>query len=190
MADKLNASRMQKVIFFRVILALASLGILAWQLVRMKTLLSAVKSTTSVPAVPYNDAVQKGIELLVDQSGTWAQATVVLLGTLVALWIAKGDESGLAFRVELWPEICIWLAGAFMLGAGLYCHNEYLDSIVTALEVGGLTSDATIKIPNVFDEKYEAVRSEQFRLLIFGTAASAVAILSVRKHKQSGGADG
>jgi hypothetical protein len=152
----------------------------------MTALLRAVASTTSVTAVPYNDAVQKGVELLVNQSGSWAQATTLLLGALAALWIAKGDEPRLALRLRLWPEIVIWCAGVFMLGAGLYCYNDYLDSIATALEVGGLTSDTAISIPNVFDEKYEALRSEQFRLLLFGTAASALAILSVRQQFSGG----
>src|SRR5216117_409393 len=103
----------------RPVFALIALGILVWRLVRITVLLRAVASTTSVTAIHWNEPVQKAIEMLVGQSSLWAQATAILLGGLVALWLAKGDEPQLALNRRQWPEIITWLVGAFMLLAGL-----------------------------------------------------------------------
>lgn len=160
---------------------------MVWRIVKMNGLLDAIASATSVVAVPYNDAIQKGVELLIEQSVSWAQATTLLLGVLATLWIAKGDDPRLAFRTRLVPEIAMCCAGMLMLFASLYCYHEYLAGIVTALEAGGSTSPEVIKIPNVFHEKYEALRGEQLTLLLFGFVASGLAVFSVRNL--SGGDD-
>jgi peptidoglycan/LPS O-acetylase OafA/YrhL len=166
-------------LFIRVVLACTALGTLGWSLHEISSVLDKIASTTSVGAVPYNAAVQKAIEVLIDQSKTWAQVTFVLLGLLAALWVAKSDEPQLALKLHFLPEIVIWVAVIGMLVAGLYCHNEYLNKISTALESGGVTSRSPVSIPNVFDSNYESLMSEQFRLLIFGSVASAVALFSV-----------
>jgi len=166
-------------LLFRIMLAVAAMGSLIWRLFTIATLLHGIAATTSVRAIPYNAAVQKGIEVLVDQSRTWAQITTVLLGLLGALWVAKKDQPQLTISKEFWPEILLWLAVIAMLFAGLYCHYEYVDSISTALETGGVTSNTSLTIPDVFDPKYESMIAEQLHLLILGTIASALAIFSV-----------
>jgi hypothetical protein len=74
-----------------------------------------------------------------------------------------------------------------MLIAGLYCHNEYLDRISSALESGGVTSKEAMSIPDVFGPKYESLMAEQFRLLIISSVSSAVALFSVAQL--AGGSD-
>ncbi len=166
-------------LLLRVALAVTAVGTLIWRLCRISTLSLEIASTTSVVAIPYNAAVQKAIEVLVDESRTWAQVTIVLLGLLGALWLATRDQPQLRITRQLWPEIVTWVAVVTMLIAGLYCHHEYLDGISTALETGGVTSKASVSIPDVFDPKYESMITEQFRLLIFGSVASGLALFNV-----------
>ena len=80
------------------------------------------------------------------------------------------------------------VSGALMLIAGLYCYNEYIAGIAAALEAGGTTSGQTVSIPDVFDDKFDALRTEQFRLFLVGALASVLAVFSVRHL--SGGHDG
>lgn len=165
----------------RACLGVVALVILGWRVVNLWTALDTVASTTSVVGIPYNDAVEKGVELLVQQADSWAQATTLLLAAVAALWIAKGDEPRLALKRRLWPEIAMWVAGVLMLGAGLYCHNEYLAGIASALETGGVTSGQdSIRVPNVFDDRYEVLRAQQLWLLVLGSTASVLAVFSVR----------
>lgn len=166
--------------FVRPVFALIALGLLVWRLVRITVLFRAVASTTSVMAIQWNEPVKKAIDMLIGQSSLWAQASAILLGGLVALWLAKADEPQLSLNRRQWPEIMTWLVGAFMLLAGLYCYNEYVASVAVALEVGGVTSGAAVSIPDIFADKYDALRTEQFRLLVLGAIASALAIFSVR----------
>jgi len=163
----------------RVALAFTAVGTLIWRLCRISNLSFAIASTTSVVAIPYNAAVQKAIEVLVDESRTWAQVTIVLLGLLGALWLAKRDQPQLRMTRQFWPEIVIWFAAITMLIAGLYCHHEYLDGISTALETGGVTSKNSVSIPNVFDPKYESMMAEQLWLLILGSVTSGLALFNV-----------
>src|ERR1043166_7411264 len=109
----------------RYLMALSALRVLVWRLVKIRALLRAVSSSTSVAPIPWNDAVQKAIETLVQKAGLWAQATALLLAALVTLWVAKSDEPRLALSPHLLPEIATWLVGVSMLLAGLYCYNEY-----------------------------------------------------------------
>lgn len=163
----------------RVLLAVIALGTLGWRLCRITTLSNDIASTTTVGAIPYNDAVQKSIDILVDQSKTWAQVTFVLLSLVLALWLGKRDQPQLTLTRHFLPEIVIWIAVVFMLIAGLYCHNEYLNHISTALESGGVTSKSAMSIPDVFGSKYESLIAEQFWLLVIGSVASAVALFSL-----------
>ena len=165
--------------FVRSVFAVIALGFLIWRLVRIKVLFCAIASTTS-GAIQWNEPVQKAVDMLIGQATLWAQASALLLGGLVALWLAKADEPQLVLNRSHLPEIVTWLVGAVMLLAGLYCYNEYVDSVAGALEAGGVTSGAAVSIPDIFADKYEALRTEQFRLLVFGAIASASAIFSVR----------
>lgn len=165
----------------RPLLALACLGLAGFEVWSLVCLLHDIAEITSIRPIPYNVAVQRGVELLTNQAGSCAQLTTLLLGALAALWIAKGDEPRLALSRRLWPEIVMWCTGVLMLGTGLYCYHEYLSRVASALEVGGVTSPSSISIPDVFNEKFESLLTEQFRLLVFGTILSGLAILSVRQ---------
>lgn len=175
------ASRKGKMRLARILLALASLGILAWRVLRMISLVHYIDRTTSVTSLRYNEITQRGIDVLIKQTDSWAQATTILIGVLAALWVAKGDEPRLALTHLLWPEITMWCAGVAMLVLELYCQKEYLGIIAHALEVGGATASGTQStIPDVFNNPYEALRIEQMWLLLFGGAASVCAVFSVR----------
>ncbi|MEN6532841.1 MAG: hypothetical protein ABFD89_04210 [Bryobacteraceae bacterium] len=177
--------------WFRVTLAVGSVGVVGWRLFSLGWSLGAVASTTSTEGIPYNEAVQKGVELLVQQSDSWARATAFLIAVLAGLWIAKGDRPHLVLQWKLWPEIVMWFAGLFMLCAGLYCYNQYLDHIANALEACGRTSAGATTpktIANVFHTNYEALRAEQFWFLVCGTSASCLAVFSLKN--QSGGGNG
>ena len=163
----------------RIVLVVAILGTLGWRLCKIAELEGAIASRTSVVSIPYNDAVQKATEVRLDQSRSRAQVTIIFLGLLGALWVAKRDAPQLTLSRHFWPEIVIWVAVVAMLIVGLYCHNEYLDNIATALESGGVTSGKSVSIPNVFDPKYETLLAEQFRLLLLGSGASVLALFSV-----------
>jgi|HubBroStandDraft_4_1064222.scaffolds.fasta_scaffold199712_2 hypothetical protein len=165
----------------RILFALGSVAILAWRACHMMLLVQSIDLLTSVASLQYNEITQKGIDVIIAQSDSWAQATTILIGVLAALWVAKGDEPQLALRKQLWPEIIMWCAGAFTLLLGLYCQKKYLGFIAHALEVGGATARReAASIPDVFSDPYEALRTEQMWLLIFGAAMSAFAVFSVR----------
>jgi hypothetical protein len=164
----------------RVCLVVVATILLVWQLTAMNRLLGEVQSITAIRSVPYNEAVQSAVNLLVEQSTSWSQVALLLLGALAALWIAKKDEAGLALKPQNWPEIVMWLAGVGLLVASVYCHNEYLDGLAAALQAGGVTAGTTITIADVFSDKFEALRREQATLLVFGTAISVVAFFSIR----------
>jgi hypothetical protein len=146
----------------------------------VRVLFSQIDKVTILTPIPYNDLVQKGIDLLVGQSGSWAQVTGLFLAALAGLWVATGHEPRLAFSRRLWPEVVTWLAGVSMLVAALYCYHRYIRGMAVALEVGGTTSTARMSIPNVFIYPYSALLALQLRLLLLGSLASIFGIILVR----------
>jgi hypothetical protein len=89
----------------RVSLAFLALGTLGWRLCRISILSHDISATTTVVAIPYNDAVQKAIDISIDQSKTWAQVTLVLLGLVLALWLGKRDQPQLALTRRFWLRL-------------------------------------------------------------------------------------
>lgn len=162
------------------------LVVVAWivliqQIAAMNRLLAEVGAITSLRSVQYNDTVQSAIDLLVEQSTSWSQVALLMLGALAALWIAKADEARLVLKGHNWPEIGMWLAGFSLLIASVYCHNEYLDGLAAALEAGGVTAVRDMPtIADVFSDKFEALRREQLTLLVSGALISLLAFFSIR----------
>jgi hypothetical protein len=168
---------------FRSILALSCLGLFVWRFLTLNDLITQITKETSGVSIAYSETVKHAIDLYVGESSSWAQATMVLLGVLAALWIAKREDPRLLLRPDLLPEIVMWFVSACMLGASLYCHNEYVGALARALEAAVpsvLEVGHPLKIINVFVGKYDVLRSEQFRLLIFGAVVASLAVFSVR----------
>lgn len=130
----------------RKLLAIGTVLVLGWRMAKVVAMLAQVR-VPSIPSMPHNDVVAKAIDLLIDESRTVAQTTIVLVGVLGAVWVAKADETHLRFKREFWPEIVMWFVGVLMLLTGLYCYHGYVGGVANALEAGG-TTGATI--PNVF----------------------------------------
>lgn len=165
----------------RVAFALVAAAMLVRQALETRTLLAALDAKTSVGPIQYNEAIQSSIDLFTDQSTSWSQATLVLLGLLAALWVAKADQARLVLKLEYVPELVMWFASIVLLIGSLYCYTEYVQGVASALEVGGVTSDPhkpPLTIANVFDNKYDALRREQLRLFMFGGVASILALFS------------
>ena len=131
----------------------------------------------------HNDLIKESIAARTSQSTAWAGATAVLLGVLLTLWIAKGDDLHLLVSGSLWQELVQWIAAVLLLGLGLYCHTAYLDSLADAFATGGTTHESKdskdpLIIPDLFDPSVEKLRDAQFWLLIAGGVCSALALLA------------
>ena len=152
-----------------------------YQFGAFRQLVNEISAKTSVGSVPYNDGVRHSIELLIQDSSSWADASLLLLGALATLWVAKADEVRLLLNWNALPEILMWIASVSLLLAAVYCHREYVDGVASALEAGGRTSAPDkLQIANVFDEKFEGLRSLEFDLLVSGALAGVLGFFSVR----------
>jgi hypothetical protein len=155
--------------------------LLIWRVIATIGLFSRLEEKTTTKPIPYNDAVQQSIELFTGQATSWKQATLVLLGLLATLWIAKGGEIRLVLKKRYLPEHVMWVAGVALLCVSLYCNEGYMSGVAASLETGGVTSlKDNLMIADVFADKFDALRREQLKLLMYGATAAALALFSIR----------
>jgi hypothetical protein len=140
----------------------------------------------TVPALPLVPSVDKALEIRVQQSAALAQLSLVVLGGLVTLFLAKPKEAGLTRIGEAWPEYLMASTACLLLLTSFYAGDRYVDRLVDALT----SVDRNLKqltevqrIPDVFDPKYESLRQVQFWLLISGGAFGTFPFLSLRLSK-------
>ena len=105
------------------------------------------RSTAS--AAPFNDLTVKAVDLTLDQSRTCFQVTLVVLGALWGLMIAKKDETQIALKDS--PEPTMFIVASALLLLSIWWHRFYFDDVAAAFALTGTTCAREPRcIPDVF----------------------------------------
>jgi hypothetical protein len=65
--------------------------------------------------------VEKALEIRVEQSGNLTQLSLVALGALVTLFLAKPQEAGLQSLRDAWPEYLMALIACLLMVTSYLC---------------------------------------------------------------------
>lgn len=132
-----------------------------------------------IAAVSYGEAtVARALDLTLESTENLRQFTLLLLGALWALLLAKRDE--LHIGLEDYPEQLMFGSAHALLGLSLYAqwrHGALIQEFLMAGEKFGQS------IPDFRDPRVTALVSLQIRTLCLGAVAAVAALFSVARLK-------
>lgn len=165
----------------RRLLALASLILAAvclFWFVRSLRNLPGPAEQAGIRAVAYEATVARALDLALESTENLRQFTLLLLGALWALLLAKRDE--LHIGLGDYPEQLMFGCAHVLLGLSLYAqwrHGALIQEFLMAGERFGQN------IPDFRDPRVTALVSLQVRTLCLGAVVAVAALFSVARLK-------
>jgi len=172
---------------------------LRWILAALCALLSAGMFSWAVPStigikypgallneIPYNEATKAALDIRVQHTGNLFELTVLSLGALWALVIAKRDEARIAFGDR--PELIMFVFASLSLLLSILWHEIYLDTLGYFLLLGARTCfNAPEKcLPDVFEYgPLKTVYTFQEVFLALGAGHAVITLVSAHRIKET-----
>jgi hypothetical protein len=146
-----------------------------------------VSMDAGIEDIPYNDLTSKSIETRLNLSQSLFQVSLLIIGILWGLIIAKKDETQLVFSE--YPEMIMFISGSTLLLLSLCSHTIYINNISHYLAVAAQAfpspqANEFISMPNFFDQNVNYLFIVQVINLIAGICAAVITLISAHRLKE------
>jgi hypothetical protein len=149
-----------------LVLAIVVYAIFSWE------------DVTVVKDMKLNDLIKAGVQLKVEQSRSEFQLSLLIIGVLWALIIAKKDEARIVLSDS--PELIMFICANLLLIMSSVFHIFYVEDIVNIYsQAGGLPGGDSI--PDVFSSGINNPYRFQLWCLVGGIAVTAATLCCAHK---------
>ncbi len=128
----------------------------------------------------FNELIEAGIQLKVEQSRSEFQLALLVMGALWTLILAKKNEAKLVLSDT--PELLMFCSANLLLLLSSWYHFSYIEDIAYIYSIaGGMKGPSTI--PDVLGSGINNPYRFQFWCLLGGVVVTALTLISAHKLK-------
>jgi hypothetical protein len=144
-------------------------------------IVATVKISSGIPPLAFNDVTSKSIETRLGLAQTLFQLTILMIGALWGLLIAKKDEIKLVFAQ--YSEVVMFISASAVLLLSISAYAFYLNKLSSQFADAGSLGNLgeTLYIPDIFDQNINYLFILQIVGLIVGTVNGLLTLLSTHR---------
>lgn len=167
---------------FAILCIISFLGVSAMSYYDYKT----SGNHNAIRSIKYNELIQSALEIRLDQSRSLFQFSLVFLGGIWGLIIARKKEAILAFGDK--PELIMSIVSLCLIVISLFCHITYVQLMMGAYLDAGIVAGkkpdgAVLKIADVFVSGRDYLFLAQVKFTSAGMFTTALTYVSAHKLK-------
>lgn len=148
-----------------------SMAIYAW---------SNWEELSSTRDIEFNDIVKAAVQLKIEQSRGMFQLSLLILGAMWTLMLAKPSEASIALSDV--PELTMFCVVNLFLLTSCWYHIKYVENITQILAIAGAIK-VSPSIPDILRSGMNSPYQFQQWFLISGSFVGAIAFFSAHKFK-------